>query len=190
MERLDTQHSRCDRRSGPKGFGGEGRAEGEPEVPTPALGAGSPRGDPPLGDVAGEHQVGADQAAPRAEQPPQERRRRREGRVGDSVKGPAGEPEVGGIGLHDEHGLAGEAVAQEAYALDVELDGHDAGAGPDECVRERARTGPDVEHEGHRRGGGRPARGELPSGYRAGGTPRRVAAARTRRTMTVITAPS
>ena len=58
--------------------------------------------------MAGHDQVGSNEAAPGAEQPLQQPRCDREGRIGDHHEGAAGQPEVGSIGADDLHVLTGE----------------------------------------------------------------------------------
>jgi hypothetical protein len=59
--------------------------------------------------VARHDEVGADEPAPRGEQPAQECGRDAEGRVGDHPEGPAGEPQIARVGLNDDDGVSGEA---------------------------------------------------------------------------------
>jgi len=79
------------------------------------------------------------------EQPSEQRAGDDERRVGDDMECLAGQPQIGGVGLDD--GDAGESSPQFGGAIAVALDGDDVGAGAHEWERDRAATGPDVEHD-------------------------------------------
>ena len=51
----------------------------------------------------------------------------REGRVGDDPERPTREPEIGGVGLNDDHSFGGEALPQDLGAPRVQLDRHHPG---------------------------------------------------------------
>jgi len=111
------------------------------------LEAGSSGTRPPAGDVLRDDEIGRDEPAPRAEQPPDQTGRDSERRVGHDPERPTREPEVGAVGLDHRDRRSGEAAAERVGAPGMELDGHDPGTGRDQRNRERAGAGPDIEHE-------------------------------------------
>jgi hypothetical protein len=92
-------------------------------------------------------EVGADEPAPRGEQPPQEGSRDSKRWIGDNPESLAGEPEVARVRLDDNHAIGGETFSQEVDAPIVELHGNDARSRLDERAGERSIAGTYVEHE-------------------------------------------
>lgn len=101
----------------------------------------------PGGDRARHHQLGPDELATGAEQPLQQGGRRRERRVRDDEERLAGQPQVGGVGLHHLHRRATESCPQCGCAARMELDRDHPRPGSSEVVRDGAGAGPDVEDE-------------------------------------------
>jgi hypothetical protein len=120
-------------------------ADRDLEVPSPARCAGRLWPRPPDEGALVEHEVSAQQPGAGLEQPPEQRARDDERWVGDHVERLTGQPQIGGVGLDD--GDAGEPTSELCDAIAVALDGDDVGAGAHEWERDRAATGPDVEHD-------------------------------------------
>lgn len=121
------------------------RAEPGGERRAPATPAGRVHRGPSSSLVPGDDEVGPDEPAFGAEEVAHQRRRDGEGRVGDHrVRAPR-EPQVGGVGPHHRHGLAGEPLGEEPRPHGVELDGDDARAGLDEGPGQRPGADVDVD---------------------------------------------
>jgi hypothetical protein len=97
-------------------------------------------------EPSGQHEVGLHE--PRgAQQPGADRLGQGPRRVGDDAERAPGQPDVGDVGAHDRHRRGGEAVTEDPDALRVQLDRDDAGAGIEECRRQRAVTGAEIDDE-------------------------------------------
>ncbi len=144
---LDPQHDGVHGGSGSECASRERTGDGDAECRTPAPGGRRLRGHPAGGDLLRHDEVGAHEAAARPEEPPDERRRHGEGRVGDDSKRLPGEPQVAGVSQHDDDALVREALPQLACATIVQFDGDHPSAGSQQWSRQGARAGADVEHE-------------------------------------------
>jgi hypothetical protein len=120
-------------------------ADRDLELPPPAGRARRVRPGPPDEGALVEHEVRAQEPGRGLEQPPEQRARDDERWVGDDVEWPAGEPQIGGVGFDDRD--AGEPPPEFGGALAMALNGDDVSPGAHEWERDRAATGPDVEHE-------------------------------------------
>jgi hypothetical protein len=92
-------------------------------------------------------QVGADQPAAARGQALQQRFENAERGIGHHRERPAGEAQVGGVGAHHGHRLAGEPLPQQRRPATVQFHGHHRGTCTQQLGRERAETGTDVENE-------------------------------------------
>lgn len=104
--------------------------------------------------MARDDEIGADETAAGRQQPPDERCGDGKRGIGHDVKRLTGEPQVAGIGHHDDDRLALEAFPELEGASFVQLDGDDAGSCSQQRRREGARAGADVEDESSRTDGG------------------------------------
>jgi hypothetical protein len=92
-------------------------------------------------------EIGLHEPAARRDEPPDERRRHRERRIGHDSKRPAGESQVRRVGHDDHNAVALETISQVTDSLAVQLDGDDSRASLDQQAREDSSAGADVEHE-------------------------------------------
>jgi hypothetical protein len=88
--------------------------------------------------------MGGQQPASWLDEPPHQRGRHRVGRAGHDVERPAGETEVGSVGLHHDDGVA-EPTAEMLSAQRMSLDGDHPGPGCGQRCRQRAPAGADVD---------------------------------------------
>jgi len=95
----------------------------------------------------------AEQAAAGLQETAEQRRGHPEGWVGHDVVRPAGETEVGGVGL-DDHDRIAEAPAEQLGPPGVGFDGDDPGAGRHQRRSERPVSRADVDHHGAASDGG------------------------------------
>jgi hypothetical protein len=87
------------------------------------------------------------ESAAAAQQAADQRRGDPERRVGHNLERPPWKPEITRVDVHHGDRRVGEPAPEVICATRVELDGDDACAHVDQLPRERAGTGPDVEHE-------------------------------------------
>jgi hypothetical protein len=92
---------------------------------------------PPANRPVLQHEVRGDEVATALHEPRDERVRDPERRVRDDVEVPAGETQVGRVGLYHHH-VRAELRSQLRGSPRMELDGDDAGTELDERPRERA----------------------------------------------------
>jgi hypothetical protein len=92
-------------------------------------------------------QVSRGEATSRAEEAPQHGGRGCERGIGNDAKRPSREPEVGGVGLDDDHTGLAKAIAQVLGTSRMQLDRDDACASRDEPCCDRSRPRADVDDE-------------------------------------------
>jgi hypothetical protein len=114
---------------------------------SPSVDAASSVARPADRDVPWDDEIRGDKPATPAEEAPDQRRGDRERRVGNHLVRPPGKPEICRVDLHHGDGRIRETLTEMPRATGVELDGDDARADVDQLARERAGTGPDVEHQ-------------------------------------------
>lgn len=102
---------------------------------------------PTSSDVPRDDQVGAHQAAAGRGEASQQRRRHREGRVGDDVERTPREAKVSGVGDDDRHAPGIELLAQRCRAPLVQLDREHACTALDKLVGDRSSACADVDDE-------------------------------------------
>ena len=149
----DRQHGRIHPRW--RHEGGTGQEEGQLELETalPARAAGDLAPLPPAGGAALQHDVCPGQPGAWRHEPPEDRCRAGERRVGHDVKGATRQEQVGHVGTDDPHRCPGKAVPQQRQPAGVQLVGDHPCARLDERRRECSGSRPEIEDEGARREG-------------------------------------
>ena len=134
----DDEDGGVDAGRGPEGAAGYGCAHADPE----AAGA---AGRMLARHGALQHQVGGDQPGARRAQQAEQAGRDPVRRAGHDPERPTGQPQAGGVRVHD--GDLGQLMTEPFSARRVQLDRDDPGTRPNQGCGERALARPDVKNE-------------------------------------------